>query len=191
MRAWGVTSRNDLCRHLQDLGFHGVQPGQYLSRAAQEAILDQAIAADVNVALLDAAYVIVTLHLAQQPGLVAELSANLEMRQGGRNPAPTAEAPPAAAPSGSQTTATHQHPAWVRINNIDDLNRCIGAARLLRPHLPIHTHRPKCPGPESASNRPLPRAQTARHRSIPRRDTHDANVEQEQIRLPWLSLPRP
>ena len=119
MRAWGVTSRNDLCRHLQDLGFHGVQPGQYLSRAAQEAILDQAIAADVNVALLDAAYVIVTLHLAQQPGLVAELSANLEMRQGGRNPAPTAEAPPAAAPSGSQTTATHQHPAWVRINNID------------------------------------------------------------------------
>ncbi len=138
MRAWGVTSRNDLCRHLQDLGFHGVQPGQYLSRAAQEAILDQAIAADVNVALLDAAYVIVTLHLAQQPGLVAELSANLEMRQGGRNPAPTAEAPPAAAPSGSQTTATHQHPAWVRINNIDDLNRCIGAARLLRPHLPTH-----------------------------------------------------
>ncbi len=58
-----------------------MSPGQYLSRRIQETILERAIAEKVNVALLEAAYVVTTLHLSKQPGLVAEIRANIEMRE--------------------------------------------------------------------------------------------------------------
>ena len=42
--------------------------------------MDQAISKDMNVAFLQAAYVVITLHLVAQPGLTADLRANLRMR---------------------------------------------------------------------------------------------------------------
>ena len=42
--------------------------------------MDRAIAEDENVALLVASYVVITLHLAAQPGLAAELQGNIQMR---------------------------------------------------------------------------------------------------------------
>ncbi len=80
MRAWGIMGRDDLADHLETLEYRRTEPGQHLSQAAQERILDQAIAEDETVALLDASYVVTTLHLAKQPGLAAELETNVQMR---------------------------------------------------------------------------------------------------------------
>ena len=83
LRNWGITSRDNLGPGLRRLGFRVPQTltnGQYLSKRLQEAILEKAANENINVALLEASYVVVTLHLAQQPGLVAELEANMRMR---------------------------------------------------------------------------------------------------------------
>ena len=42
--------------------------------------MDQAISEDINVDFLQAAYVVITFHLAAQPGLTADFRANLRMR---------------------------------------------------------------------------------------------------------------
>ena len=70
LRSWGITCKEDLGPRLREHGFQVPQRltiGQYLSQSLQEAILNRAIAENINAALLEASFVVVTLRLAQQP----------------------------------------------------------------------------------------------------------------------------
>ena len=149
-RHWGITCKEELGPRLRELGLHSrlvLVKGQYLSQALQEAILERAVAEDIGVAALEAAYVVVTLHLAAQPGVVAELEANIQMRNQHRNPRQLhpqqqqQQQRPQQQQQHQAQSAGHEDPAttdgFVRISCLADLERCLAPARLVRrPHDP-------------------------------------------------------
>ena len=65
-RTWNVHEMGDLTTWLRSNGFAAVQPGNHISARAQEHILTQACAFDARVALLESAYVALTLHRGRQ-----------------------------------------------------------------------------------------------------------------------------
>ena len=65
-RSWNVHATGDLTIWLRSNGFAAVQPGNHISARAQEHILTQACACDARVALLESAYVALTLHCGRQ-----------------------------------------------------------------------------------------------------------------------------
>ena len=142
LRNWGVTCREDLGPRLRELGFRVPQllsNGQYLSQSLQEAVLNRATAENINVALLEASYVIVTMRLAQQPGLVAELEANLHMRS--RQDSHHQQL--AHRQQQQQQSPQLDHPGTAEVNlsavtRGQQEERPAAAGRLLRPHDPSH-----------------------------------------------------
>ena len=61
MRAWRVTTPEELSGWLRSQGFPATRPGQHLSARAQEFIFHEGGVLDARVALLETAFVLITL----------------------------------------------------------------------------------------------------------------------------------
>ena len=66
MRSWGISSPPDLSLWFRDPGFAMIQPGNHIPARAPEFVIGEACRFDARVALLEACYVRVTLHVGQQ-----------------------------------------------------------------------------------------------------------------------------
>ena len=66
MRGWGIQDREDLSTWLRNNGFAGTAPGNYIAARAQEFLLSEAVAVDARVALLEAVYVCLNVHMSRQ-----------------------------------------------------------------------------------------------------------------------------
>ena len=66
MRGWGIQAREDLSIWLRNNGFAGTAPGNHIAARAQEFLLSEAVAVDARVALLEAVYVCLTVHMSRQ-----------------------------------------------------------------------------------------------------------------------------
>ena len=62
MRSWGLNSREDLSEWIHNQGFRQPRWGAHFSARAQERIMNMAIAADANVALLESVFIHVAAH---------------------------------------------------------------------------------------------------------------------------------
>ena len=65
-RSWDVASGEDLTRWLREHGHPGAQPGNHISARAQEHMLQQACGVDARVALLEAVFVVIAVHMGRQ-----------------------------------------------------------------------------------------------------------------------------
>ena len=70
LRSWGAFAREDLTGLLHNHRFAGTLPDNHIQARAQQHILGLACAADGRVALLEAVFVSVTIHLGRQLGVV-------------------------------------------------------------------------------------------------------------------------
>ena len=76
MRVWGVNSREELSSSLGDHRFPRSVLGSHISAKAQEHILGEASRIDARVSLLEAVFVMITIHMGKeqtvslQPGTV-------------------------------------------------------------------------------------------------------------------------
>ena len=66
MRSWGVAGQDDLTQWLRDQRFAGAQPGNHIPARAQEFLFSEACRFDARVALLEAFFVRLTLHMGRQ-----------------------------------------------------------------------------------------------------------------------------
>ena len=65
MRSWGVFQRIDLTQWLRGHGFAGTQPGNHITARAQGHFFQETCWVDARVALLEAFFVRLTLHLSR------------------------------------------------------------------------------------------------------------------------------
>ena len=66
LRSWGVSGQDDLTQWLRDQRFAGAQPGNHIPARAQEFLFSEACRFDARVALLEAFFVRLTLHMADR-----------------------------------------------------------------------------------------------------------------------------
>ena len=66
LRSWGVSCQDDLTQWLRDQRFAGAQPGNHIPARAQEFLFSEACRFDARVALLEAFFVRLTLHMGRQ-----------------------------------------------------------------------------------------------------------------------------
>ncbi len=125
-RHWGIADEQGLCDWIvaQGLVHAAPRPRSHLTQSVQEYIYNAAALQDPQVAGLEGACTAATCRLASERGLRQELQANMEMRR--------RRAQSSADPS------TPQRNDWVPVRNLADLERCLMAARGLRPHEPTH-----------------------------------------------------
>ena len=93
MRGWGIQDREDLSIWLRNNGFAGTAPGNHIATRAQEFLLSEAVVVDAPVALLEAVYVCLTVHMSRQLAVessVTEVSRRVVQRR-----------PPSTFPEGS------------------------------------------------------------------------------------------
>ena len=66
LRSWGASGQEDLTQWLRDQRFAGAQPGNHIPARAQEFLISEACRFDARVALLEAFFVRLTLHMGRQ-----------------------------------------------------------------------------------------------------------------------------
>ena len=71
LRMWGVDAQLQLSNWLRNQGFAATRPGHHIPARAQERILSQACEVDARVALLEAVFVTIVLHLGRESGIPA------------------------------------------------------------------------------------------------------------------------
>ena len=90
-KMWSIHEREDLTGWLRRHGFPGTQPGNHISPRAQEHILTEACRTDARVALSEASYVAVVLHVGRQMVVPRAIEGDTAQRprQAGRQEART------------------------------------------------------------------------------------------------------
>ena len=105
MRSWGVFHRADLTQWLRGHGFAAVQPGNHISAHAEEFLFEEACRNDARVALFEAVFVRLTLHM-------------------GRTMAVPEGATPASRPTVSSHARSNGSPSWEQLDSVD-LSECL------------------------------------------------------------------